>query len=550
MMEQAEQIKIHYNLPQLLFEIAKCRQNVCLWGRRTGKSEGPMASFTIDNIIDMPRSNGFLVGTTYTQLLTRTLPPLIAGWERLGFIQNEHFWIKKFAPDKLRLPKAYRHPVTAEHYIQFYNGSGIYLVSQDRPGTINGVATQWGAGDEAKFLNHEKLQEEALLTLSGGFDKFGDKWNYLSTLFCSDMPTNPSGRWLIDIKEQMDPKAIEMLIALHFEAERIALELEKDYNPSNTSRRRASIARIENMINELKKVTTYYSLASTFDNIHALGMDVFKNFFRQLDSLTFLTSILNEFLVMIENCFYASLNPYHHGYDNNNYNYVDEVLGDLSKIPERDCRWDGDLHTDLPLDISCDYNYAINSVVTGQQLDYLYERRFVSSMYVLKPNLLGDLVTKWCDYYEHHKCRDVNYIYDQTAVAGKADSEISFADQWIAGLRARGWNVNPIYIGEAPRHRSRHYLFNIIAQERNSSYNVFRYNRENCSSWQVSCERAGVIQGGSSNRDFKKDKRSERQTKVPPQEATHLSEAGDTLFWYYFSDCMKDQPDFMDMMAR
>lgn len=546
----SQDVNIHLNIPQLIFTIANCRHNILLWGRRTGKTEGPIVDFSLRNILDMPRSNGFAVGTTYEQLLTRTLPPLFAGWAKMGFHENVHYWVRKYAPDHLDIDKAYRHPVKADHYIHWFNGSGIYLVSQDRPGTINGVATQWGFGDEAKFLNREKLQEEVLLTLSGNADKFGDKYNYLSTLFCSDMPTNAKGRWLIDAKADMDPKIIELIIGISqllqdAEEELLAADKKSD---STFEKARAKVNGLNTYLNELKKLTTYYSTATTFDNIHALGMDVIKNFLRQLDAITFLTSVLNELVEMVENCFYSGLNSDHHGEDSVNYDFVDDVVTDFDRIPERDCRWDNDRVDHLPLYLSCDYNNAINCAVTGQVLDFKHERRFISSLYVENPLMLGDLVDKWCAYYEKHPCKDVYYVYDQTAVSGAADRNISFADQWIKGLQDKGWNVIPTYIGAASWHRPRYWLWNEVLREKDSKFPIFRYNKEACKVWQVSCERAGVIQGANEKREFKKDKRSERDKKIPPYEATHMSEAGDCLFWYWYYGFAKEESSFVDML--
>jgi len=547
-MEQNDVVNLHLNMPQLLFELAKCRNNICVWGRRTGKTEGPMASFTLDNILDMPRSNGFLVGRTYEQILTRTLPPLIAAWERRGFRQNEHFWVRKYAPERLNLPRAYRSPITPDHYIHFFNGSGIYLVSQDRPGTINGVATQWGAGDEAKFLDYEKLQEEALLTLSGEYHRWGDKWNYLSTLFCSDMPTNTAGRWLIDSKNEMNPEAIKMILGIQSKIQEYVKLIDSgEYSEKTENGYRARIRELDGYVNELKKSNTYYSMASTFDNIHVLGLDVLKNFFRQLDGNTFLTSVANEYVAMIKNCFYASLNPFRHGEDSIDYGHVDTVVVNVGEKYNRDCRWDADLDPHLPLDISCDFNNAINCVVTGQQQAYKNQNRFCSSLYVLHPLLLGDMVDKWHEYYQYRSNRDVNFIHDQTAIGGKADSDVSYADQWIEKLTKKGWNVRPVYIGAAPTHRARYYIWNKVLRERDG-LPLFRYNKEACADWQVSCERAGVIQSTSDRREFKKDKRSERDKKIPANESTHLSEAGDILFWYWYKSTLENTPEFVDMM--
>jgi hypothetical protein len=48
---------------------------------------------------------------------------------------------QKFAL-KLRWEKTCK-PFEAQYYIQFYNGSGIYLISQDGTGSSNGLSTDW-----------------------------------------------------------------------------------------------------------------------------------------------------------------------------------------------------------------------------------------------------------------------------------------------------------------------------------------------------------------------------------------------------------------------
>lgn len=516
--------KKHMNLPQLLFKLVMAQINIVLWGRATGKTEGPMAMFTLDNIYKMPRSNGFLLGTTYEQLLTRTLPPLFAAWEGYGIRQNEHFWIGRFPEQKLKIQKALRSPLKADHYIQFNNGSGIYLVSQDRPGTINGVRTQWGAGDEAKLLDAEKMRSEVLLTMAGFADHFGHLSNYLSLLFCSDMPNTSKGNWLFDYKDQVDEETINAILQCQMKILELKGLLER-VGPSKRLVLQKDILKFEGYLNELRKNTVFVSLASTLDNIHALGLTAIKNFKLTLSDIEFQLSVLNKRILAVENGFYGLLSEDEHGYDSVNYDFVDTLEMEPGKTLVKDCRWDADLDRNAPLDISCDYNNAINSVVVGQERGRQY--RFINTLFVKRPLLLKDCVAKFCEYYKHMNTRHVNYYYDHTAVARSASTDLSFADEWCQELEKAGWTVTKVYIGQAPGHSSRYMLWE-YAFSGDNRVSTFRFNKTNSKDWQVSCQQAKVIRSGGV---FKKDKSSEKDTKLPQEQATHISEAGDIL-WY------------------
>jgi len=214
-----EKNKLHLNIPQLFFHLLWCQINVLIWGRGTGKTEGPQALFTLLNIFEMPRSNGAIIGMSYDQLLTRTLPPLIAGWERYGYIEGIHFWVKKFAPENFRVPKAYRYPRDPVHYIQWYNGSGIYLISQDRAGLSNSLSFDWLAGDEARLLDYQRLMQDTIPALRGNAAHFGHLFNHHSILFTSDMPRTTTSRWLLEYQKQMDSRRIELMLSIRLELE-------------------------------------------------------------------------------------------------------------------------------------------------------------------------------------------------------------------------------------------------------------------------------------------------------------------------------------------
>lgn len=536
--------KQHYNIPQLLFALIQAQISILLWGRATGKSEGPMAYFTIKNIHDMPRGNGFLMGTTYAQLLTRTLPPLIAGWEKMGYYRNEHFWIGRYPDKKPWIEKAYRHPVSPENYITWYNGSGIFLVSQDRPGTMNGVRSQWGAGDEAKLLNKKRFDEEVIPTMAGHADLFGHLSNYLSLLFCSDMPTTAKGKWLLDYQGLMDKQIIDLILGVQAKLQPLQQKfVEGDARDKDALR--PKIVKLQSYLNELRKDTVYFSLASTLDNIHALGINAIKNFKRSLTDLEFRVSILNEQIVKADNGFYGLLDPDVHGYDKFNYAYIDTLQLSFNDQESKDCRWDGDINPNIPLDIACDYNNAINSIVTGQE--YMNSFWLLSSKYVLWPELLDSCVKKWHEYYKYHRIKEVNYYYDSTAVKGDARSDISFADEWTDQLTKLGWRVTRIDIGQIGSHHSRYHFWGRLLQGTDQRLPKFFYNKSNCSDWEISAQQAGILRVGNS---IKKDKSSEKPNSgVPQQEATHLTEAVDILVWGKYRNRFVEEGDYTGLIT-
>jgi hypothetical protein len=524
-----ELLKLHYNKPQLLVHLVMAQIIVCVWGRRTGKTEGPMADFTLNNVFSMPRSNGFLVGTTYEQLLTRTLPPLVAAWARRGYHEGVHYWIRRFPPAQLKVPKAYRTPLKADHYIQWFNGSGIYLVSQDRPGTINGVSTQWGAGDEAKFLNVNKLREETLLTLSGNAEHFGHMSCYLSLMFCSDMPTTSRGTWLLDYEAMMDKESVQAILLVQQLRHQLLAELEDDtLSQRKRAEREKRVVELDGYLNELRKDLVYYSEATTLDNIHALGLAPIKQFKRTLNEMVFNSSVLNKKVLKVENGFYSLLSEDAHAYDAINYDYLDKLKMDYSAPLEADSRHDADVNRQEPLDVALDYNNAINSLVVGQE--YGQEYRCVNSLFVLGAEglLLRDVVKKFCKYYKCHENKVVNYFFDHTAVARSASTNLSFADEVMQEFRAQGWIVVERNIGQSSSHHSR-YLFWAMLFNGDSRLPRWGYNRTRFAQAAVSMQQAPVKRIGEF---FKKDKGSERTNSgVPPEQATHLSEATDTLIW-------------------
>lgn len=538
--------RLHYNKPQLLSMLVLPFEEYAVWGRGTGKSEGLIAPRAVHLVLTMPRSTGAFVGATYQQLLTRTLPPVILGWEKLGYKKDVHFFIGKKPPKAWKWPEAYRPPLSHDYFIWWYNGSGIHLISQDRPGTSNGLSIDWIIGDETKLLNKKKLDSELLPTNRGNGQFFGHLAQHHSMLYCTDMPTQPSGKWILEKEKEMNVEQIELIKTTHLHIIQL-----KDAFPKASKTKKGvllkSIQHYENLLNELRFESVYYSEFSSLENIEALGVQYIKQMRRSLQDLEYQTSILGRRVFRIENGWYGLLDEDIHEYNSYDYSFIDNHYTDLSRSTTLDCRQDADIDKGLPLDISLDYGGAHNFIVTGQPNGDKY--RFLNAMYVKSMNkeYLKDLLQRWCEYYKGHTVKEVIYYYDHTATGTYQGAEESCEDIVCNYLTNAGFDVNKIYIGHTPTPKSRYILWQMSLSGNQEQIPMCVFNKTNCKNLLISMYNCGVLPGGATG--YEKDKRTEKKDNVPQEEAPHFSDAADTLLWGRYSEAFRKTGDFVDNMV-
>jgi hypothetical protein len=532
---------LHFNKPQILSMLIGAHEEYDIWGRATGKSEGLLAPRVQKYAHSMPRSSGAKVGSTYQQLLTRTLPPLVSGLERMGYKKDFHYFIGKKPPKSWNWPEPYVAPISYDYYFQWYTGAGAHLVSQDRPGSSNGLSVDWIMGDEAKLLNKAKLDSELLPTNRGNRQYFGHLPEHHSLLFCSDMPTSASGKWLLDKREEMDQEQIDLILGIQIKIMQIQNDLQKA-TVAQQKKMMAAIRSYEKELTTLRFGSVYYSEFSTLENIGALGIDFIKQMRRILPDIVFRASILGERITKVEDGFYSHLDENIHCYDRFDYSFLDGLDYDFSKLSIPDCRMDADLDRYRPLEIACDYGASINVVVVGQE--HGDEFRFSNAMHVKHPDRLLDLATRFCDYYTHFPTKYVNYYYDHTAVGTDAMRTTTFSDEFASVLRQRGWHVNMLYIGQAPSHHSKYLLWG-RALKGDDRLPKPRFNKTNCKYLLLSMDQAEVIQGRNG---FEKNKKDERNKNIPQEETTHYSDAADSLYFSKYATKIKEEPEFFDTM--
>lgn len=527
MSSDVREVKQWLNKPQKLSFILKAHTEYGIWGRGTGKTQGPIAFRSSWGADNMPRGATGIIAATYMQLLDRTLPPLIKSWERLGYIEDVHFWVRKPPPKKLNIPSAVYKLMKYDHAITWWNGHVFHMISQDRPGLANSKSLDAVLGDEARFLNQNRYQEDLVPANRGNDDIFGHlPMHHMVTLY-SDMPLDNKGAWLLEKKEQMDPELIEQIINIQYALYKVIEQSKAATTKSSLQYYRRKIQEYERVLTVLRRGAVHYSEASSLDNIQILGEEQIRQWRRELTWPIFQASILNERVITVDNSFYHLLDVDHHCYNDINYHYVDSLGIQIPTGSLQDCRKDGDLIKGRPIDIAMDYNSKIKSLVAGQSTKNFY--RVLKSMYALRSDakVLDDLIDDFCNYYKHHDTHTVNYFYDHTARVTDATRLHSLADAVIERFRQNSWYVNAIDIGQQPMHETRYRMWEAIFKERDDRFMPIRFNREQCEALLVSLQQTRTRQGKNG---FEKDKRPELNTSVKPQDAPHLGDALDTLY--------------------
>lgn len=474
-----------YHLAQVAFALSTHKHCYLDWGRGTGKST-VLAYRIKDLTYNLPRCKVAIPGETYKQLLTRTLPSTIEGLEMLGFKKGQHFFVNTRPPSQWKWPEAYQPPLDYNGVITFYTGATYQLISLETDTGGRGPNYDAVIGDEAGLMDATRLSNNVLASNRGNMDRFKNHWLHHSTLFASSTPQTKKGRWFLDQKQTAIASPNEVM---------------------------------------------YLQAPSTM-NAHNLGEEFFKTCKRLMTDLQYNAEILCIRPESVENGFYAAFNEQVHTYDASNVNYLFGLGSDMDSLKAVNSKSDTDVRNDYPIDIACDWGANINCMVCGQDTLVGNEYKIINALYVKSPQTLRELATKFCDYYANHSRKRVNFYYDHTAVFKDASRVTSFAEEFMKILNSKGWEVNGIYVGQAPSHASRYLFWDITFKEDGrSSLPYVRLNKNNCSNLIVSMQQAGAIEGKNG---IEKDKRPEKRKDAIHEELTHFTDALDTLVFFRF----------------
>jgi hypothetical protein len=458
------------------------------WGRGTGKSYF-LAHRIRELVYAMPRGVASYIAPTYQKMLTEMLPSTFLGLERQGFHKDLHYFVGRRPPKSWNWPLPYQPPERFDHFISFWNGFGIHLISQDVTGSGRGLNLDAELSDESALLDKSKMDATTSPALRGSNKKaFKDCHLFGSRLHMSSTPLTPKGKWFI------------------------GMEIEQFQNPKVKFIKADSTANIENLrdgfLEEARRTTHPTIYQAEYMNIRPRQI---------LDG------------------FYPLLDEEKHGYNAFDYSYYSEIGKAI------DCRGDADLNRKGPMVLGVDWGFNINAMVACQHTGR--ELRALKSFFALgdQRETQDDLADKFCKYYRHHEDRTAYLWFDHSGNLSTGVTKGTRAELFKKRLESHGWRVQLMTRGgRNVEHERKHVLWNMLLKEDNGRMPVFRINLSNARELWVSMSNAQATQ--STDDAVQKDKRSERsRAKDASREySTDLSDAIDTVVYGMFSHFLND----------
>ena len=477
---------ISYNILQMMMELCMTKKIVVECGRGGGKSTGISGQMKSASR-SMPRSNNNLIGCTYKDILTRTLPSTILGLEKLGLFKDLHYFVGRKPPRSWNWPEPYMPPLRYDNTIYFYTGAVYNMISHDKTDDGRGQNTDSELADEAALLDKSKLDKITTPTLRGSnLQEFKKSPYFLSSMYVSTTPLTPEGFWFVELEE-------------------VALLNPKEYK---------------------------FLKATCEVNAHNLPDDYLEK--AKINTLPWIyeAEYLNIRPNQIKGGFYALLSDKVHTYTNYNYNFYSFN----EKKPS--CQGDNDLSADHPLILGVDWGAVINAMAVLQHL--APEIRALKSFYALGDDkkIQDDMFAEFIEYYSTHKTKKIYLWYDNSGNNKTGNTRKTRAEQAKAQLEKAGWSVTLMTKGGRNEyHEEKHMTWEKILEEKNPRLPIFRINKGNCKELWISMVNAKVKQG--SKGEIKKDKSSEKSKKIKRQHATDLSDAIDAPVFGMFSQLVR-----------
>lgn len=534
------------NQPQLTSVLFNPKHEVQVWGRGTGKSN--ITGWKVNKIVkNMPRSSSVITGQTYTQLLTRTLPPLISFLERIGYYRDVNFFIGHKPPKKWNWLPPYEAPIKYDHYMVFgtKQGSvGFHMASQDRAGSGRGLNTDFEITDESLLINKERYDNEISATNRGNLTHFAHLPYHHGSHHTTSMPYTASAQWLLHAGNYYEEEAGIRIFDIWNRIVNMQLDLIQIEDPGEFKNQWNEIVRVKKQIKPfVSKDGTLFTLSNAFDNLQNLGFSYIKDRFNKMTRLTFLIEIMNYILDKVEDCYYNINHELQVYYDSYNYSYIDTLDYDFKKLGSPDSRFDEDCDPDNPLEMVVDWGSNISFMLICQRHRETFN--FIKEFFV-KPEtghvMIDDIVDEFTKYYQYHHDRTVMFVRDKYGDEKQANSDRTYNDQAIDRLISKGWRVILVeYPGKEPPHHQKYLLWGNILKENNPVFPKVRFNGNNCKNYLIAMNNTNVVEKDGK---FKKDKSSEdKKSGVLPEEATHSTDAGDKIIWVNFHGCQKQKVD-------
>lgn len=561
------------NPAQATCVILPYRTGYFIHSRATGKSF-IAGSVIDDNVRSMPRGITTLAQATIGQALTKTLPSAFKMLGMLGYkrwdpiTKTGDYVVCRQPPEGWYRP--YEHIMSFEHCITFSNGHCLYILTQE--GNSRGPNADYNITDEALTIDKEQFDQEVAPTNRGNEHIFGKRslnpvYKHHGNTFLSSMPYTQEQRWLLEPAEYYEKERGIRLFdvwnrMVRLQMQLIDAKLAKDVKLfkdiwNETVRLRQTITPF------VSRDGVLFSLGSIFDNVANIGMSYICDQYRLMEKLSFMVEILNYMIEKVDGCYYQ-LDERHVYYNAINDSYIRDFAEntdyDWRKLGGNDdSRRDLDCNPNLPLEITCDWGSAASFMEVAQERNFDFVTKMLTEQpvdnnineFFVKPDdsddtMVNSLIDKFCDFYRYHINKTVHFYRDKYGDARRANSKKTYNEIAIQRLERHGWTViQHTHHGIEPPQHDKYLLWAAILAESDPRFPKKRFNGNRCRYTLISMNNTRVIEDSSGK--FTKDKRSERNKSVLPEQATHLGDAVDKRIWTKYGELLKDTGLFVDV---
>jgi hypothetical protein len=560
---------ISLNSFQITAMLLPAKLKALVAGRATGKSFVNGAEVD-ENVRIMPRGITSITQDTLGQALTKTLPSTFKFLENLGYKRYDEktktgdYVVCRKPPAHFYEP--YEKVMSHEHMITFSNGHALYILSQ--AAGARGPNVDYNITDEALTLNKVKYDQESAATNRGNEEVFGFRSKkpiakHHGSTFTSSMGYLPEHKWMTEFGDYYEQEAgirifeiwnkivnlqLNLIKAKIANDERTAVELWHE-----TTRLRAQI------IPFVSKSGILFMLSNAFDNIHNIGFSYITKMYQVMDIVTFMIEILNYYIDKVTDCYYA-IDERHVYYKADNDDYIrglaDNNNFDFDLLQNRHSLYDSDCDSNQPLEITPDWGSKISLIEVAQERMFDFVTGLIQrtdnniNEFYVKPDdnadtMINTLMDNFCDYYRYHKKKVVIYTVDTYGDIKLANSKKTYNQHAIARLERNKWKVivrkHP---GKEPPHNDKYLLWRYLLHETDPKLPKKRFNGVRCKYTLISMNNTSVIQ--KTNGTFEKNKKSEAQTSVLPEQATHFGDAVDKRIWTKYGTQLKKGSGFID----
>lgn len=466
------------------------------WARGTGKST-ILGWFIKEAVKQMPKATGVLVGETYSQILSRTLPSTKQGLEMFGLYEDIDYVVGRCGKS-LGFDMPFQSPSkTWDNVIHFSNGFILIMVSNDMPNAGRGINSSFVIGDEAVLLDQERLFNNVQTTnrsTCGGL--YANQPLCNAEIYASSVAMTQKGQWFTDLEKVAQNKPWEVL----------------------------------------------FVKANAFQNAHNLSADWFDKMRDKAPSkMHYDAEIRNIRPKKVTNGFYPQLDSKKHYYrDAFDMKYLSSK-GVKATRKDFNCRQDTDVMMNKPLTMTIDWGNIMTMTVSQDQGE---RYRCLKTFYVTSPKIIDDLINEeFAPYYEYKKefNNSIEFYYDRNGNNTTPNSRLTFAEQATECLKKQGWKViAKVRKGtENPPHNDKFIVLNYLLKHGGTNgLPAIEINENNCNDLIISLENAPAMEGKQSNTIIK-DKRSERSKTIPQEHATHFSDTFDIpLYWKFYKKVM------------